>query len=225
MGGAPHVAKPPALCLSDYLLGSTLKKIGGVLEYGCARVSTSEQSTKLQLASFKKAGIFSFYEEKQSSIKKRPVLENLLLHVLKPGDTLVVYKIDRLARSMSHFVRIFEQLRQKNIGFRSLTESIETVTPQGRMFLQLLGVFAEFERELIRERCMAGQIAARARGQTWGVKPILTVSECAKVAEMWHWGFEQTLLAEMFGMSLSALRDSIHRVENRGRWAKLHSPK
>ncbi len=188
------------------------------MDYGYARVSTSEQSTKLQLAAFKKAGITSFYEEKQSSIKKRPVLENLLLHVLKPGDTLVVYKIDRLARSMSHFVRIFEQLRVKHVGFRSLTESIETVTPQGRMFLQLLGVFAEFERELIRERCMAGQIAARARGQTWGVKPTLSPDDSRKVAEMWRWGFEQSVLAEMFGLSESALRDSIHRVENRGRW-------
>jgi len=190
------------------------------MQIGYARVSTSEQSNKLQVAAFKKNDISCFYEEKQSSIKKRPVLENLLSHVLKPGDTLCVYKIDRLARSMSHFVRIFEQLRAKQVGFRSLTESIETVTPQGRMFLQLLGVFAEFERELIRERCMAGQVAARARGQTWGVKPILTISDCAQVAQMWRWGFEQSLLAEMFGMSLSALRDSIHRVENRGRWLK-----
>lgn len=191
--------------------------------YGYARVSTSEQSNKLQVASFKKAGIGSFYEEKQSSIKKRPVLENLISNVLRPGDTLCVYKIDRLARSMSHFVRIFEQLTAKQVGFRSLTESIETVTPQGRMFLQLLGVFAEFERELIRERCMAGQIAARARGQTWGKKPTLSPSESAKVAQMWRWGFEQELLAEMFDMSVSGLRDSIHRVEKRGRWRRSPS--
>ncbi|WP_114970181.1 recombinase family protein [Rhodoferax ferrireducens] len=186
--------------------------------YGYARVSTSEQSTKLQLAAFHKNGINHFFEEKQSSIKRRPVLENLISNVLKPGDTLCVYKIDRLARSMSHFVRIFEQLRAKEVGFRSLTESIETVTPQGRMFLQLLGVFAEFERELIRERCMAGQIAARARGQTWGKKPVLSPGDSAKVADMWHWGFEQSLLADMFGMSVAGLRDSIHRVEKRGRW-------
>jgi len=186
--------------------------------YGYARVSTSEQSTKLQLAAFRKNEIDSVFEEKQSAIKKRPVLEHLIANVLLPGDVLCVYKIDRLARSMSHFVRIFEQLRAKNVGFRSLTESIETVTPQGRMFLQLLGVFAEFERELIRERCMAGQIAARARGQTWGKKPTLTPEECIEVAKMWRWGFEHKILGEMFGMSEAGLRDSIHRVEKRGRW-------
>lgn len=193
--------------------------------YGYARVSTNEQSTKLQLAAFQKNGINHFFEEKQSSIKKRPVLENLIANVLQPGDTLCVYKIDRLARSMSHFVRIFEQLRVKHVGFRSLTESIETETPQGRMFLQLLGVFAEFERELIRERCMAGQLAARARGQTWGKKPTLSPAESAQVAAMWRWGFEQKLLAEMFNMSEAGLRDSIHRVENRGRWAAPPSAK
>lgn len=194
--------------------------------YGYARVSTLDQSTKLQLASFQKHGVQKIFQEKQSAIKKRPVLENLLSKVLKPGDVLCVYKIDRLARSMSHFVRIFEQLKAKNVGFRSLTESIETQTPQGRMFLQLLGVFAEFERELIRERCLAGQIAARARGQTWGKKPIFTSEEAKKIALMWRGGWaEQKQLAVMFGCSESTLRDTIHRVENRGRWARPPSEK
>lgn len=186
--------------------------------YGYARVSTNEQSTALQLAAFKKNGIVMVFEEKQSSIKKRPVLEHLITNLLQPGDVLCVYKIDRLARSMSHFVRIFEQLRAKNVGFKSLTEAIETETPQGRMFLQLLGVFAEFERELIRERCMAGQKAARARGQTWGVKATFTPAEGRQVARMWRWGFSQEVLAEMFGVSVACLRDSIHKAESRGRW-------
>lgn len=189
--------------------------------YGYARVSTSEQSTKVQLALFQKHGIAQVFEEKMSAVKTRPVLEHLINSVLRPGDVLAVYKIDRLARSMSHFVRIFEQLRAKNIGFKSLTESIETVTPQGRMFLQLLGVFAEFERELIRERCLAGQIAARARGQTWGPKPIFCPVEAKKVAAMWRSGwYEQKQLAYMFDCSESTLRDTIHRAEGRGRWAR-----
>lgn len=194
------------------------KKGGSGLLIGYARVSTLEQSTKLQLAAFERVGITKIYQETQSSVKKRPVLDHLLREVLSPGQILVVYKLDRLARSMSHFVRIFEQLKAKQVGFRSLTESIETETPQGRMFLNLLGVFAEFERELIRERCLAGQIAARARGQTWGRVAKLSPAESRQVAKMWRWGFEQKLLAEMFDMSESALRDSIHRVENRGRW-------
>lgn len=188
--------------------------------YGYARVSTMEQSTKLQLAAFAKHGIGHVHHETMSGVKKRPVLDNLIQNVLKPGDVLCVYKLDRLARSMSHFVRIFEQLKARHVGFKSLTESIETETPQGRMFLQLLGVFAEFERELIRERCMAGQKAARARGQTWGRVALLSPCEAGQVAEMWRSGwYEQKQLAEMFGMSESALRDSIHRHEKRGRWA------
>lgn len=192
----------------------------GKMIYGYARVSTMDQSTKTQIAAFEKHGITNIYEEKKSAIKTRPVLENLIAKVLKPGDILAVYKIDRLARSMSHFVRIFEQLRAKNIGFKSLTESIETETPQGRMFLQLLGVFAEFERELIRERCLAGQIAARARGQRWGPAPKFTREEATQVALMWREGWaNHAQLARMFDCHVSTLRDTIHRAERRGRWA------
>jgi DNA invertase Pin-like site-specific DNA recombinase len=112
-------------------------------------------------------GVTTVFQEKQSSVKKRPVLDKVM-QTLKPGDVLVVYKLDRLARSMSHFVKLCESLKQKQAGFKSLTESIETETAQGRMFMNLLAIFAEFERELIRERCMAGQKAARARGRKWG---------------------------------------------------------
>lgn len=193
------------------------------MDYGYARVSTAEQSNALQLAAFGKAGVSKVFEEKQSSIKRRPVLENLITGVLMPGDMLVVYKLDRLARSMVHFVSIFERLKARQVGFRSLTESIETVTPQGRMFLQLLGVFAEFERELIRERCQAGQVAARARGQRWGVKPLFTPAEAVKIAKLWRGGWaDQRQLALMFDCSVSTLRDTIHRAENRGRL--LHAP-
>lgn len=186
---------------------------------GYARVSTLEQNTSVQMAAFRRAGIDQVHEEKQSSVKKRPVLD-ALLRTLKEGDVLVVYKLDRLARSMPHFVRVFDDLRARKIGFRSLTEAIETETPQGRMFLNLLGVFAEFERELIRERCMAGQIAARARGQVWGRPAAIVQEEGIKIAAMWRSGwFTHELLADMMGVSLSCLRDTIHRVERRGRWA------
>lgn len=187
--------------------------------YGYARVSTLEQSTKLQEVAFAKNGVSHVHRETMSGVKKRPVLDNLIQNVLKPGDVLCVYKLDRLARSMSHFIRIFEQLKTRKVGFRSLTESIETETAQGRMFLNMLGVFAEFEREIIRERCMAGQKAARARGQKWGRVAKLSPSEAEEVAAMWRSGwYEQKTLADMFDMSESALRDSIHRIENRGRW-------
>lgn len=187
---------------------------------GYARVSTNEQSTAVQMAAFDRHKVTTVYEEKQSSIKRRPVLEHVIDHVLKPGDVLTVYKVDRLARSMLHFVSIFERLRARDVGFSSLTEPIDTRTPQGRMFLQMLGVFAEFEREIIRERCLAGQIAARARGQVWGRALEYTRLEAGMFADMWRSGwYRQRTLAEMFDVSESTMRDYIHYAENRGRWA------
>ena len=186
---------------------------------GYARVSTSEQNTALQVAAFERAGVGRWFEEKRSAVRKRPVLDELL-GGLQPGDVLCVYKLDRLARSMGHFVRVFDALKAKGAGFRSLTESVDTETVQGRMFLNLLGVFAEFERELIRERCMAGQVAARARGQTWGRPAVFSVAEGLQLAGLWRegWG-DQPTLAEMFGVSVGCLRDTIHKAERRGRWA------
>lgn len=190
------------------------------MRVGYARVSTAEQNTAIQLAAFRHAGVHAIREEHQSSIRNRPVLDALLTSELQSGDTLIVYKLDRLARSMSHFVRIMERLEAKGVGLKSLTEPIDTETPQGRMFVQMLAVFAEFERELIRERCAAGQAAARARGQTWGRRRIFTHGECVTLAQMWRWGWEQNTLAAMAGCSISTLRDAIHKAENRGRWSK-----
>lgn len=188
---------------------------------GYARVSTNEQNTATQIAAFKCAGIEKIVEEKRSAVKVRPELDRLLKQ-LQPGDVLVVYKLDRLARSMSHFIRVFDVLKVKGVGFRSLTESIETDTPQGRMFLHMLSAFAEFERELIRERCLAGMRAARAAGKTWGKKRALSEDDVAEVVRAWRTGwYTQSVLAEMVGVSLSCLRDHIHRHEGRGRWWKL----
>lgn len=186
---------------------------------GYARVSTTEQTTAVQMTAFKRAGVGLVYEEKRSAVRVRPVLDGLLSELGK-GDVLVVYKLDRLARSMTRFVRVFEHLKLRGVGFRSLTESVDTESPQGRMFLNLLGVFAEFERELIRERCMAGQIAARARGQTWGRPAHFNAAEGVRIVQMWRSGwYQQKQLAEMFGVSVGCLRDAIHKTENRGRWA------
>lgn len=192
--------------------------------YGYARVSTTEQNTAAQLAAFKRAGVEIIIEEKRSAIKDRPQLD-ALLSKMQRGDTLTVYKLDRLARSVAHFVKVFDMLRSKGCGFRSLTESIETETPQGRMFLHMLSAFAEFERELIRERCHAGQVAARAAGKTWGRKRALDDETTAKIVAAWRSGwYDQRTLADMAGCSVSCLRDHIHRHEGRGRWAKKLTP-
>ncbi|WP_313082030.1 recombinase family protein [Pulveribacter sp.] len=188
---------------------------------GYARVSTAEQNTAVQIAALERAGVHRIVEEKRSATKGRPELDELL-RTLTAGDVLVVYKLDRLARSVAHFVRIFEVLRAKGVGFRSLTESIETDTPQGRMFLHLLTAFSEFERELIRERCLAGQRAARAAGRTWGRQRALSDGEVDQVVRAWRGGwYTQAVLADMLGVSEGCLRDHIHRHERRGRWAAV----
>ena len=191
--------------------------------YGYARVSTTDQNTAVQIAAFERAGITNIVEEKRSAVKDRPELERLL-QTLQPGDVLAVYKLDRLARSVLHFSQVFERLKANGVGFRSLTESIETDSPQGRMFIHMLSAFAEFERELIRERCLAGQRAARAAGKTWGKKRALPDDLVAEVVTAWRSGwYDQKTLADMVGCSISVLRDHIHRHEGRGRWAtRLH---
>lgn len=190
---------------------------------GYARVSTNDQNTSIQLLAFERAGVSEVYEEQMSAVKVRPVLENLLSG-LKRGDTLVVYKLDRLARSMTQFVRVFEDLRTRGIDFKSLTESIETTSPHGRMFLHLLGAFAEFERELIRERCLAGQRAARAAGKNWGRKRVLTAEESFQATAAWRSGwYTQKLLAEMLEIPVCTLRDAIHACEGRGRYGDRYA--
>jgi DNA invertase Pin-like site-specific DNA recombinase len=191
---------------------------------GYARVSTMDQNTAVQLAAFNRAGIAQVVQEKRSALKDRPELVKLLRR-LRPGDTLVVYKLDRLARSVSHFVKVFDDLKARGVGFRSLTESIETDSPQGRMFVHLLSAFAEFERDLIRERCLAGQRAARAAGKTWGRKRALNDQEVREVVTIWRKGWaQQSTIADMYGISTACLRDHIHRAEGRGRWCRELQP-
>lgn len=191
--------------------------------YGYARVSTQDQTTATQMAALLRSGIEkkNIVQEKRSAVKDRPALEQLLKK-LKRGDVLVVYKLDRLARSVSHFIKVFEDLQVRKIHFRSLTEAIETTTPHGRMFLHLLSAFAEFERELIRERCLAGQRAARAAGKTWGRKRALSDEDVAAAVSAWRSGwYKQKDLAEMLDVSVACLRDHIYRAEKRGRWLEV----
>lgn len=139
------------------------------MDIGYARVSTTEQDTSLQLAALRAAGVVVYWEEQQSGVKARPALEELL-KLLTPGDVVIVYKIDRLARSLQDLLRIAEKIGASGATLRSLTEPMETTTPVGRMLFQLLGAFAEFERNVIKERCAAGQAEAMKRGVVFGRK-------------------------------------------------------
>ena len=137
------------------------------MRYGYARVSTLEQDTALQDTALTNGRCDLVIREKRSAVKKRPELEALLQR-LQPGDVLIVYKLDRLARSLRDLIRISEYVQNVGATLLSMTEPIDIGTPMGRMVLQILGVVAEFERSLIRERCMAGQVEAVKRGKLIG---------------------------------------------------------
>lgn len=135
---------------------------------GYARVSTDDQSTEAQLGELRLAGCHEIVEEHASGASRaRPALVRLLNRI-EAGDTLVVVRLDRLARSVSHLLTIIEELDDKHAHFRSLRDPIETATPQGRFSLQVLGAVAELERSLISERTKAGIAAAKARGRRPG---------------------------------------------------------
>ncbi len=132
---------------------------------GYVRVSTNEQNTALQRNALESAGCELIFEDKASGKQtERPGLKKVL-RMLSRGDTLVVWKLDRLGRSMRHLVVLVEELRDRGINFRSLTDSIDTSTPMGRFFFHVMGALAEMERELIVERTRAGRDAARAEGR------------------------------------------------------------
>ncbi len=135
---------------------------------GYARVSTLEQEIALQIDALKNAGCKKIFKDKISGVKtERPGLD-AAIKFLRPGDTLLVWRLDRLGRSLKHLIETVTPLEQQGIGFRSLQESMNTTTSGGKLIFQIFGALAEFERNLIRERTMAGLKAARARGRKGG---------------------------------------------------------
>lgn len=163
-----HRARPAGVAMVYRAIGADIDSQNArPMLFGYARVSTREQDTAMQREALIRAGVSVFFEESRSGVKHRPELEFLLGQV-RQGDTLLVYKIDRLARSLRDLLRITEALDKAGCALRSLTEPIDTSTPAGRAMFQLIGVFAELERSLIRERCHAGMQSAKARGVRLG---------------------------------------------------------
>lgn len=181
--------------------------------YGYARVSTSEQENHLQLDALEAAGVARVWSEKRSSIGSRPQLR-AVLSVLKPGDVLVVYKLDRVARSLKDLLEILEVVQRAGAGFRSLTEPIDTSSAVGTFIVQVLGAVGQFERSLIRERAIAGQVAAYRRGVRWGGQPpAVSAEDAAEIARLRQTGlFTIAMLAEMFHCSEATVWRSIWRA-------------
>jgi DNA invertase Pin-like site-specific DNA recombinase len=135
---------------------------------GYARVSTQDQNLELQLDALRAAGCGMVYQDKASGAKTdRPGLDEAFSH-LRAGDTLVVWRLDRLGRTLRHLIETVTDLEEKGIGFRSLQESIDTTTSSGKLIFHVFSALAEFERNLTRERTQAGLTAARARGRKGG---------------------------------------------------------
>ena len=151
---------------------------------GYARVSTVDQNLDLPRNALSEAGCEHIYTEQMSgAVTDRPELMTAIGYA-RSGDTLVVWKLDRLARSMKQLIDTVEDLRSRNIGFRSLTEALDTTTAQGRLVFHMFGALAEFERSLIRERTRAGLLAAKKAGRTGGRPSKLTYDDIAAAKAM-----------------------------------------
>lgn len=151
---------------------------------GYARVSTQDQNPALQLDALKAAGCEKVFVEKASGAQRdRPELL-AALDYLRAGDSLVVWKLDRLARSLKQLIETVELLESRSIGLRSLTEAIDTTTAGGKLVFHVFGALAEFERSIIRERTKAGLDAARARGKKGGRPPALVAKDLAAAKAM-----------------------------------------
>jgi DNA invertase Pin-like site-specific DNA recombinase len=151
---------------------------------GYARVSTAEQDTALQTDALASAGCERIFEDTASGARAdRPGLAAALAYA-RNGDVLAVWRLDRLGRSLPHLIEVIEDLQARGVGFRSLTESIDTTTAGGRLIFHVFGALGQFERDLIRERTRAGLAAAAARGRRGGRRPVVTPEKLRRAREL-----------------------------------------
>jgi DNA invertase Pin-like site-specific DNA recombinase len=154
------------------------------MNIGYARVSTTDQDTAAQASALKKSGCEKIFKETATGGRwDRPELQRLL-DQLRKGDVLVVWKLDRLSRSLRDVLTIMERIKEAKAGFRSLTEAIDTTTPAGSMMMHMVGAFAEFERAMLRERTQAGLKSARKEGRIGGRRPKLSLQQRTEVVKM-----------------------------------------
>jgi DNA invertase Pin-like site-specific DNA recombinase len=154
------------------------------MNIGYMRVSTADQDLALQRDALEMAGCEKIYEDVISGSATERLGLNDALEFAREGDVLVVWKLDRLGRSLSHLVEVVGQLEKRKVGFRSLTETIDTTTPSGRLIFHIFGALGQFERDLIRERTKAGLTAAKARGRTGGRRKVITPEKLEKALRL-----------------------------------------
>lgn len=182
---------------------------------GYARVSTIEQDLALQHDALDAAGVVRVFEDRGVSGAKteRPGLEEAL-RFLRDGDTIIVWKLDRLGRSMTHLLQTVAELEGRGVGFRSLTENIDTTTPTGRLVFHIFGALGQFERDLIRERTTAGLKAAAARGRKGGRPKAATPDKVARAQTLIASGLTVREAAARVKVSKSALYAALAENKN-----------
>ena len=180
------------------------------MKIGYARVSTEEQSLDLQRDALARAGCEQVFEDQGLSgvAVKRPGLDQALA-TIGPGDVLVVWRLDRLARSLRQLIHTVEDLEAKGIGLKSITEAIDTSTAGGRLVFHIFGSIAEFERALIRERTRAGLIAAKARGRAGGRPAKLIGERLEHARNLLNAGSSVSAVARSMGVSRSTVLRSV----------------
>jgi DNA invertase Pin-like site-specific DNA recombinase len=180
--------------------------------YGYARVSTADQDPALQLDALTPTCQRVFVDTASGVLASRPELD-ALLDLVKPGDTITVWRLDRVGRSLAHLVNLVADLTRRGVHFRSLTEGLDTSSPSGRLVLHLFGAFAEFERELIRERTMAGLAAARGRGRVGGRPSMMTTEKLDVARTMLAEGHSKAAVARTIGVSRPSLYDHLRTLD------------
>src|SRR5713101_423004 len=180
---------------------------------GYARVSTGEQDTAAQAAALKAAGCELIFREKTSGGRwDRPELHRLLSQ-LRKSDVLVVWKLDRLSRSLRDVLTIMERVQERKAGFRSLTEAVDTMTPAGRMMMQMVGAFAKFERAMLKKRTKAGLDAARKEGRIGGRPPKLEPQQQQEIVKLVKRGKKTAAdAARLFGVHPATVSRLLQRT-------------
>ncbi|ORI13651.1 hypothetical protein BJI47_23335 [Rhodococcus sp. 1168] len=172
---------------------------------GYCRVSTTDQSLNLQRDALTTAGCFRIWEEVASGADKdRPQLQQLLDN-LREGDVLAIWRLDRLGRNLGHLIDTVNLIETKGATLRSITEGIDTSTIGGRLTYNIFGSLAAFERDLVKERTMAGLAAARARGRIGGQPPKIDAAKARQITRMLHDGTPKTEIASVLGIGRATL--------------------
>jgi len=178
---------------------------------GYARVSTEDQNLELQLDALRQVGVEKVFTDKVGALKARPGLDEALSYV-REGDVLVVWKLDRLGRTVKGLIDLVSALQGQKVQFRSLTDGIDTSTPAGRFFFHVMAALAEMERELIRERTSAGLASARSRGRQGGRRPKMSDSKIAAAKQLLGAGRPAREVADNLGVSRATLYRGLARI-------------